>query len=129
MSMKPARILVAVLWSMVGLCFHTARAADSDVIINEMMYHPSEERDDLQYVELYNRGTNATDLSKWAFTKGINYTFPDNTKLAPDAYLVVAVNLQAFKTFYGRDIPAVGNFTGHLKHKGDRVELSNPQKK
>ena len=108
------------------LChFATVSAADSNIVLNELMYHPSQERDDLQYVELYNRGTNAVDLSRWSFTKGIAFTFPEKTKLAPDSYLVVTRNVTEFKNFYGRSIQALGNFTGHLSHKGDRIELSD----
>ena len=116
--------LILCLWGVA-----TASAASSNIVINELMYHPSQERDDLQYVEVYNRGTNVVDLSGWAFTMGVAFTFPENTKLAPDSYLVVTRNLTEFKNFYGRSIPALGNFTGHLSHKGDRVELSGPDRK
>ena len=53
--------------------------ASDFVVINEIMYDPISESDDDQYVELYNRGTNAVDLSRLAFTSGINFTFPSNT--------------------------------------------------
>ena len=113
-----------------GLCSAAiVGAADWTIMVNEVMYHPSQDRDDLQYVELYNRGTNAVDLSRWSFTKGITFTFPENTRLAPDSYLVVARNVTEFKNYYGRTLAALGNFTRHLSHKGDRVELSDADKK
>ncbi len=127
--MKAAQLLPALVGFALFLYAHPARAADSDIVLNEVMYHPADDRNDLQYVEVYNRGSNAVDISKWAFTKGIAFTFPDNTQIKPDSYLVIAGNLQAFKTYYGRDVPVVGNFTNHLSHKSDRVELSNSQKK
>ena len=41
-----------------------SRAADKDVIINEIMYHPPLEMEELQYVELFNRGNGQVDLSQ-----------------------------------------------------------------
>ncbi|MBC8003533.1 MAG: lamin tail domain-containing protein, partial [Opitutaceae bacterium] len=120
-------------WKLViSLCFlvlMTSGAADSNIVLNELMYHPSQDREDLQYVELYNRGTNTVDVSRWSFSKGVAFTFPENTRLAPDSYLVVARNVAEFKNYYGRSILALGNFTGRLSHKGDRVELSDSEKK
>src|SRR5437763_6364963 len=69
-----------------------ARGADSDVIINEIMYHPPLQLEDLQYIELFNRGDAAVDLSGWSFTKGIQFEFPPNTQLAAGAYLVICRN-------------------------------------
>ncbi|MCX8036727.1 MAG: lamin tail domain-containing protein, partial [Candidatus Sumerlaeia bacterium] len=66
-----------------------------DVVINEIMYHPFSDRDDDEYVELYNRGSAPADLSGWAFTKGIEFTFARGTILPPDSYLVVAKNRRA----------------------------------
>ena len=42
-------------------------AWQSDIIINEIMYAPISLNDDDQYIELYNRGTNAVDLGGWQF--------------------------------------------------------------
>src|SRR5262249_27667131 len=70
------------------------------IVINEIMYAPISGDNDDQYVELYNRGTNRVDLSGWKFTAGISYTFPPNTGLAADGYLVVARNEARMRTNY-----------------------------
>jgi hypothetical protein len=101
------------------------RAADTDVVINEVMYHAPLDLDELQYVELFNRGTAAVDLSRWAFTKGIKFTFPDKTRLAAGGYLVVCRNAQMVLANYGREVPAIGNFSGQLSHHGEKIELCN----
>ena len=54
------------------------RAFGNGVIINEIMYQPASENLLESYVELYNSGTNAVNLSGWRFTKGISYAFPTN---------------------------------------------------
>lgn len=115
------RALLGFSWMIVLTCV----AADSDVVINEIMFHPPNDREDLQYVELFNRGKSPVDLSGWAFTKGIKFVFSANTTLAPESYLVVCRNKKAFGAQYGEGIPAVGDFSGQLSHRGERLELSN----
>ncbi|HWH71256.1 MAG TPA: lamin tail domain-containing protein, partial [Candidatus Sulfotelmatobacter sp.] len=60
-----------------------------DIVINELMYHPISGKDDDQYIELYNRGTNTVSLANWQFTSGITFTFPTTASLAPGSYLVI----------------------------------------
>ncbi|HTD68359.1 MAG TPA: lamin tail domain-containing protein, partial [Candidatus Limnocylindria bacterium] len=100
-----------------------------DVVINEIMFGPLSEATDDKYVELYNKGTNAVNISGWRFTSGIDFTFPANTSIAPDGYVVVArnrdhllghyENLNAANTF--------GNFDGNLSRDGERVALAKPE--
>jgi hypothetical protein len=97
-----------------------------DIVINEIMYHPISEDVNDEYVELYNRGTNIVDLSRWQFSSGIGFTFATNTFIAPGGYLVVAKNLARLLTNYpnlnlGN---TVGDFSGTLAHKGARLALS-----
>lgn len=120
--------LTVIRIAAVLLCLLPARirAADSDVVINEIMYHAPLDLDELQYVELFNRGTADVDLSRWAFTKGIKFTFPDKTRLAAGGYLVVCRNTQMVVANYGREVPVIGNFSGNLSRHGEKLELCNP---
>src|SRR6476620_11114577 len=73
-----------------GLSLSASAFADNkDIVINEIMYHPPEDKESLQYIELFNRGQATVDLSNWSFAKGITYSFPANTKLEPGGFLVV----------------------------------------
>ena len=103
----------------------SAVGGEKDVIINEIMYHPPLDMEELQYVELLNRGETAVDLSKWSFTKGIKYVFPAGTKLEAGKYLVVCRSAKVFAGNYGEDVPVVGDFDGKLGHHGEKLELSN----
>ncbi|MGA2174894.1 MAG: lamin tail domain-containing protein, partial [Verrucomicrobiota bacterium] len=96
--------------------------------INEIMYKPISGSDDDQYVELYNRGSNAVDLSGWSFVSGISFTFPANTLIPAGGYLVVAANLtRIFADYpYLSATNTVGNFGGHLAHHGERLALAKP---
>jgi CotH kinase protein/Lamin Tail Domain len=99
-------------------------AAPREIVINEIMYHPPGSRDDLQYVEICNPGAREVDLSKWSFTKGIKFIFPEGAKLGPGTYLVVCANPAALARQYGQ-VPALGPFKGHLSHRKERIELAD----
>jgi hypothetical protein len=95
---------------------------------NEIMYHPLSGIDDAQYIELYNHGTKAQDLSGWKLGGGISFTFPSNQVLAPNGYLVIARNTVFLYSNYPNLGPAntVGNFSGKLSGSGERITLSMP---
>ncbi len=60
----------------------------SNVVINEIMYHPLVGG---QYVELYNKGTQPIDLSSWTLQAGSQaYHLPQGSMLGATSYLVVA---------------------------------------
>jgi len=94
----------------------------SDVVINEIMYHPFTERPEDEYVELYNRGRSPVDLAGWSFAKGIEFDFPQGTILQPDVYLVVAKNSKAFKAKYGI-ASCIGDYGKRLNRGGDHLVL------
>ncbi len=88
------------------------------VIVNELMYHPGfgdpgypgyvAEDTMKQWVELYNKGTTAVNLSNWQLTQGAKYTFPSGTSIAAGGYLVVAADPATFHATY----PSVSNYVG-----------------
>jgi len=100
-----------------------------DIVINELMYEPISGNDDDQYVELYNQGTNPVSLANWRLTAGVSFTFPPDTTLAPNGYLVVGRNLSNLlaKYTYLNPTNALGNYGSKLAHKGERVALARPQ--
>src|SRR5206468_8291792 len=84
--------------------------------------------DDDQFVELYNKGTNIVNLGGWKFTAGINFTFPSNTLIRPDGYLVVARNASRLASRYSNlgASNLIGDFSGKLAHGGERLALAMP---
>ena len=63
---------------------------DSTVVINEIMYHPTDANEALEWVELYNQLSTDMDLTGWRLADGIDFEFADNTVLEAGQYLVVA---------------------------------------
>ncbi len=99
------------------------------IMVTEVMYHPlgssaTSEDEALEFIELYNDRSVSEDLSKWAFTNGIDYVFEPNTILGPKQYIVVAYDPNALKAASGIS-NVVGPYMGRLSNGGERVELSN----
>jgi hypothetical protein len=96
------------------------------VVIHEIHYHPATGADDAEFLELYNAGTNAADLSGWTISDGLDLTFPPVTTLLPGAYAVVALDpavLEAATGYAG----ALAWTSGRLANEGERLALSDAQ--
>ena len=100
---EPAFLSLVLVVLMAALGF-SARA--QNIVINEIMYHPSSHNAREEYIELFNAGPTNVNLTGWKFTKGVNFSFPSNTVIPASGYLVVAAERQAFTNKY----PAVANF-------------------
>ena len=94
------------------------------VVINEVHYHPANDDDRLQYIELHNAGDAEADLSGWKL-RGAKFDLPPQTTLSPGAFLVVARDVQALQRMHGTGFPVVGNLGGRLKRSGEKLELVN----
>ena len=116
----PVRRLALVI----GLaCF--SQPSRAQVVLSELMYNPIGGNTN-EFVELFNAGTNAVDITGWSFSDGIAYTFSAPTVLDAGSYLVVAVNRAAFAALY----PSVTNlapgvYSGQLSNQGEKVGLSD----
>ncbi|GAB4413500.1 MAG: hypothetical protein OHK0039_20460 [Bacteroidia bacterium] len=93
------------------------------VVINEIHYNGLEAgTDTTEFIELYNAGTVAADLSGWVLS-GLEFTFPSGTTLPAGAYLVIAVDADAFTNYYG--CAADFDAAGALSNSGETVSLSD----
>jgi hypothetical protein len=100
----------------------------SEVVINELMYHPASGNDDDQYVELHNRSAAAVNLGGWKLAVGIGYLFPTNAVIAPGGHVVVAANAARLRTSHLQlnATNTFGDFSGRLSGSGERVALTKP---
>lgn len=97
-------------------------ARTEDVVINEIMYDPPSGEPSGEFVELYNRGSAAIDVSGWRFAEGIDFTFPSGRTIPAHGYLVVASDANWVRSTYG-NIPVVGDFQGRLSGQGELLRL------
>ena len=109
---------------------HTRDAANdpsariTDIVINEIMYDAPSDQRNAEWIELYNRGGSAIDLSGWSFTSGINFDFPPGTSIDADGYLVIAADAACFTDSYGA-IPVLGDWGGRLSDSGELLRLED----
>lgn len=94
----------------------------TDIVINEIMYDPPSDEVAGEFIELYNRGSTAVDVSRWRFSDGIDFTVPAGTVIPAGGYLVIAADADWMRATYG-PIPVVGNFSGRLRNTGDLLRL------
>lgn len=98
----------------------TAFSAD-DLVINEIHYNPAE-NDLLEFVEIYNPTSHAIDLSAYAFTNGIRYSFPQGVSINPGEYIVVARTPMPY--WYNKSYQVLGPYEGKLDNGGEKLTLS-----
>lgn len=100
-----------------------------DIVINEIMYNPISRDSDDEFIELYNRGTNAMSLGGWRLQDGVTFTIPAGTMVPAGGYLVVARNASRLLARYPNLNAGitVGDFGGSLGNGGERVVLAMPE--
>jgi hypothetical protein len=96
--------------------------------VSEIMYNPLSEThyssEDLEFIELFNLGKDALDLSNVQLTDGIDYIFPPGTGLPGGAHIVVARNVEAFLARY--NFKPFGEYDRGLSNSGDTVTVLDP---
>lgn len=102
-----------------------------EIVINEIMYHHYAEfvtnESPESWVEIFNRGSNAVDLTGWKFTEGISFNFPSNKVIAAGGFLVVAKDPAYLSSLYP-GIDVVGPFSGNLSKSGESLVLIDANK-
>lgn len=118
----------------------TENASAQNLIISELMYHPSEPNeaeisagfdDDsfFEYVELLNIGPHPIDLSNLHFTNGIDFDFSTSslTNLMQGQTLLIALNKSAFELRYGDQHAPIGELSNDTKlsNGGESIRIEN----
>ncbi len=96
-----------------------------NIVISEIMFHPSSELVADEWIELRNRGTNAVNLAGWKLNRAVDFVFP-SVNLPVGGYLVVAANVAAFNAKYPGVTSVVGGWLGRLSNSRDEIELEDP---
>lgn len=94
--------------------------------ISEFMYHADTSAQSNDWVELYNYGNAAVNISGWKLKdENIDNTFtiPGGTVIEPGAYLVIAESLDTFQMIYPDVTNVIGSMDFGLNNKADAVRL------
>ncbi|MBC8094897.1 MAG: lamin tail domain-containing protein, partial [Akkermansiaceae bacterium] len=101
----------------------TVATPEGSIGFNEILHHPA--RPGAEFVELFNRATNAFDLTGWR-VNGLDYTFPSGAFIGPQSYLVLAGDWNAFGNTHGITNPPFDFFEGTLSPDGETLTLFRP---
>ena len=93
-------------------------------VINELHYHPLDPDADAEFLEIYNAGGSAINMSGWTFTAGIVGTVPPSTTVSSGGYIVFAKvpSLVQARTGYAG---AIAWTSGSLSNGGETVSISD----
>lgn len=108
-----------------------AQELESDIVINEIHYNSADPTEFVEFLELYNRGLEAVDLSGWYFSEGIEHVYSANTVLAANAYYILAENKSAYDVKFGSIFKSGVKadeqwMAGGLSNNGEEVTLRKP---
>jgi hypothetical protein len=117
-----ACILRAGKWSALNEATFSIGPLAENLRITEIMYNPF--IPNTEYVELQNVGAETINLNLVKFTNGIDFTFP-NMELAPNEYVAVVQDREAFETRYGTALNIAGQYSGRLNNGGERIRLED----
>lgn len=94
-----------------------------ELVITEIMYNsPESGTDTLEFIEIYNNGTEDVQLENF-YMAGVEYVFP-NTLLAASNYIVISYNSDAMLNTFGTTTSQWTN--GGLSNGGEPVAIYNP---
>ena len=103
---------------------HVTGPTNAPVVMTEINYRsPLGGTDSLEYIELYNNGALAVNLTSFYFSRGIEFTFPATT-LNPHAYVMVGKSSSLLASTYG--VPSFQwNAGSALSNGGEAVVLKD----
>lgn len=91
------------------------------VVINELHYNPSTGGSH-EYIELYNPGTQAIDVSGWRID-AVGLTLPQGSVIPAQSYALVVKNDVAFRAQYGGNKLILSEYGGNLSNEGETIQL------
>ncbi len=100
---------------------------DPLVVINEIHYHSDNNKEPVEFIELFNAGAQDIDLNGWYLEDAVSYRFQGVPVMAPGDYVLVCQSPAAFEAKFNRT--AYGPFEGKLSNEGERLILRNAEGK
>ena len=116
-----------------------------EIVISEIHHAPVDpdgegrqfEAEEFEFIELFNRGNHAIDVTDWRISGDIEFTIPAATNIASNSNLIVvpfdtadATATMLFRVKHGisTSVPLVGPFRGSLGNDVGTVRLERPER-
>lgn len=109
--------------------FEIARNLDVNIVINEICYSSSAERDTEDWIEIYNAGKSTVNLKDWRVDDGgaeADFVFPDDLIFYPGMYVVVCRDMTAFRGYFTGVKNSTGDMAFGLSSSGEKINLFDP---
>lgn len=115
-------------WGQQTLCknayIHVTGPTNAPLVMTEINYRsPIIGSDSLEFIEVFNKGTAPVNMQNFAFTRGVEFTFPAVT-LNPQSFLLVGKSSVWMQNTYG--VQAYQwNFGSALTNQGEAIVLKD----
>ncbi len=123
--------------------FRTGKGASNSlpkvgpIVISEIMYHPVNDSDADEYIELLNVSSNTVTLfdglhpsNTWKLSTAVDFVFPPSISMQPGERVLIAgaTNLTVFRASSGvpSSVQVLGPWIGKLDNAGESVRLHKP---
>ncbi len=100
------------------------------LVINEINYNASDDFDTEDWVEFYNPHLYDLDITSWYFKDNDDehvFTFPENTTVESDGYLVLCRNMEAFTDHFPDVENVYGDMDFGMSGNGELIRLFNDE--
>ena len=100
--------------------------SNAQIVINEINYKDALDFETKDWIELYNNGGSAVDISNWVFKDNDDlheFVIPNGTVMQSDSYLVLVQSLTDFQVLYPAVSPVIGSFEFGLSGGGELIRL------
>ncbi|MGJ8641227.1 MAG: lamin tail domain-containing protein [Opitutaceae bacterium] len=108
-----------------------------DVVITEIMYHPTDVSSGYEFIEICNTGSSSAALyhasyptSTWKLEGAVEFTFPTGLTLdSGEVLLITETDETTFRAYYptlDAGVTVLGPYTGALDNAGEDVYLTRP---
>jgi hypothetical protein len=103
---------------------------EPDMVINEINYCSSPERDTKDWIEIYNNSNTPVDLSGWYLEDGFSgkqFYFQSETTMQIGSYLVINHSRPDFKRYFPENGPIAGDMEIKLDSISDGIGIYTPE--
>lgn len=123
-----ARVWDGTTWSALNEADFGVIQTFTELVVTEVMFNPPSRNgvdgEEFEFIELKNVSAAELDLSGVHFTDGIEFRFPNGTKLGPGQFVVLVSNPAEFANQYpGTRVDGV--YSGRFSNSGETVALAH----
>lgn len=96
------------------------------LVITEIMYHPPDDDEDLEFIEVFNSQSVSQDLSLYTLSGDVSFHFPADTRIPKREAILIAKNPATLRAHYELEsVTILGPYEGQLSNGNGQIQLHN----